>query len=346
MLLRKCDTINTSELENYNPELVLGTYNFNFYFDGKTAFLVDRPDGREDVTILKITPKNNIAIRRFVCSHNLITRIKLSIGYYDNIRRFIEATRDDPLLGCAYKYSGLRVRRLSPWIASIVALAQQNNSFRNAWRSLARFIARYSDIQRIYRRQVYIPYDPGRMLCKIMGYKGFYKGPEYCLAKFDQAKSRDKSIIKRNLKEISEETGLGYRVNTLLNLAYSFTAGDVAINNPDRFYRSLLEIKGFGEYSARLAALLAFGRYRLPPIDRWTIKLASVAYGIPERYDVVEDEFIYRFKHDSGLAIFFLTVLLDAEPTKKALTRIKQGRICPEVTDRPTPLTLWKYELQ
>jgi 3-methyladenine DNA glycosylase/8-oxoguanine DNA glycosylase len=345
LLLRKCDTITISDQENYDPELVLGTYNFNFYFDGKTAFLVDRPDGREDVTILKITPKNNITIRRFVCSHNLITRIKLSIGYYDNITRFIEATKGDPLLGCAYKYSGLRVRRLSPWMASIVALAQQNNSFRNAWRSLARFIVKYSDIQRIYRKEIYIPYDPGRMLCKIIGYTGFYKGPDHCLTEFYKIKARDKSIIRRNLKKISEATGLGYRVNTLLNLAYSFTTGDIATNNPDRFYRSLLEIKGFGEYSARLATLLAFGRYRLPPIDRWTIKLASAAYGVPERYDDVEAEFIYRFKRDAGLAIFFLTVLLDAETTKKALARIKKGRICPEVTDKPTPLTLWRYEL-
>ncbi|MCE4606224.1 MAG: hypothetical protein F7B59_02710 [Desulfurococcales archaeon] len=346
MLLTTCGSIKASA--NYSPAQVLSTYNFNFYYTGTTAFLAERTDSmHEDITVVKISNRGNAIIRRFVCSDSMIRRIKISLGYFDNIQRFIEATRGDPLLGCAEKYNGLRIRRLPHWNAAIVALAQQNNSFIPSWRSLARLIANYSDIQRLLGRDIYVLYDPARMLCKLTGYRGFFYGPDTCIKRYEMMDKLPlvKRDIEKQIKELREITGLGYRANTLLVLAYSFASGLVDTSSPDKFYYSLRQVKGFGHYSARLSTLLAYGRFRFPPLDRWTIRLASYAYGIPAKADSVEEEFMRRFGSDAGLAVFFLTVMLDADRFPIALSRVKEGKICPLKENGLSPLTLWKHDL-
>ncbi len=301
----------------------------------------------EDTTVIRISNKGNAVIKRFVCSDNVVRRIKIALGYFDNIQKFVEATRGDPLLGCAEEYGSLRIRRLSHWNAAIVALAQQNNSFALAWRSLAKLIAHYSDIQRLLGRDIYILYDPARMLCKLTGYRGLFHGPDECIRRYEMMNRLPlvKREIEKQIKELRGITGLGYRANTLLVLAYSFASGQVDTSSPDKFYYTLKQVKGFGQYSSRLATLLAYGRFRFPPLDRWTIRLASYAYRVPPKPDSVEEEFLKRFGSDAGLAVFFLTVLLDAERYSTALLRVKEGKICPMKENGLSPLTLWKYDL-
>ncbi len=336
-------------LGNYDPLLTLRTYNFSFYYKGDIAYLVSPGSLRSaDLAILVPREEGNrgVDVRLFICSHAELARLKNRLGYFDVIKGFIEAAEGDPLLGCAPKYRGLRIRRLDPWMAAVTALMQQNTGFINAWRSLGLFIVNYSNIIRIFGDKVYIPFNAVQTLCVLTRYRGVYLDPDACIRRYEKAGSSPavRRDIEKALARIKEATGMGYRADTLLRLAYAFASGIVSWDSPKKLAESLGEVKGFGDYSTRLAALLAFGKYRYPPLDQWTIRLASHAYGIPARASSVEEELVSRFGRHAGLAVYFLTVMLDAERYSRALARIKKGDICPHARG-VTPLTLWMHDI-
>ena len=76
----------------------------------------------------------------------------------------------------------------------------------------------------------------------------------------------------------------------------------------------------------------------MPPIDRWVSRIVSETYRIPLRD--VEAFYIEHLGLWAGLGVYFLTIVLDAVPLRKALERIRSGRIYPEMNGL-TPLTLW-----
>jgi len=108
------------------PKESLALYAFSWQFDGLCGY-VEVEGG-----LYKFCPPNTVEVHG-----DPKESLEEVLGLEEDLTEFYEAIRDDPLLKCvAEKYEGLRPRKLGPWSASVVAVAQQNASFKQAWRTL------------------------------------------------------------------------------------------------------------------------------------------------------------------------------------------------------------------
>ncbi|MET1159525.1 MAG: hypothetical protein ABWW65_01055 [Thermoprotei archaeon] len=294
--------------------LVLSVYNFGFWFNGETGVLQLDIGGK----ILALIDRNGSY--KIYSSGNgsdcsiYEDEIEYLLGINEDLSSFHERGASDPLLGAFIrKYRGWRVRSTSLWWALVIGVCQQNASFRQGWTTLYNIVKGYGKRVVLDGYETYLVPTP-------------------------------RDIV--NNPEVLVTARTGYRYKTIIGIAEWF------LENPgveeklvDMGSRSIEEelksIRGVGSYTARLALILGFRRYDLPPIDRWLRRIASTVYGVDEKS--VEEEWTRRWNRYSGLAALATTIALDAEPLTKALQRIRENRLLPEDTGKPTPLTLWKY---
>ena len=211
----------------------------------------------------------------------------------------------DPILRCIpTSLPGYRLRLLSVWSALLVAVCQQNASFRQGWGMLYRL---YTSV--------------GRRLIVDLG---------------EEKRVFIESPRPENLSiEAMKSAGMGYRAETVSRVIEA-RLHEVECSDVDR----LSEVKGVGSYTLNLVKLLACRDYSALPLDRWLRRLAAEAYGCDPRE--AERELEKRFGRWRGLAALMTTVALDAEPLTKALERLRRGDVCPGKVV-PSPVTMWRF---
>ena len=179
------------------------------------------------------------------CWEEAIDRIPWVMGFQEDYSWFYSIARGDVLLGGVVEaMPGYRLRATSTWQAAIVAIAQQNASFRQGWGMVYRLYLNTS-------RRIKLP-----------GGGVFLETPSPEAVGVEAARA----------------SGYGYRAETIsrvAELARKYSGEDLV----DR----LLEVRGIGSYSYSLARLFALKDYSVKPIDRWSRKLLAIAYHVDPR---------------------------------------------------------------
>jgi N-glycosylase/DNA lyase len=293
---------------------VLSVYNFSFWFDGAVARVVLE---LEPPAVAVVSVKGEAALYAQEGSDpaELEGRLAAALGLAEDTSGFLQVASGDPLLApFAREWGGWRVRSSSLWWALLVAVCQQNASFRQGWSMLARLVRSY-------------------------GRRAELEGAgEVLLPPTHRDVLGDPSRLAAS--------GLGYRARTVVGVAEALSSGrvppeeELARVGAEEAEALLRSVRGVGSYTARLALALSLRRYELPPIDRWVRAIASRAYGVGE--GEVELEWRRRWGRWSALAVLALTVALDAAPLRKALERLESGRLLPEPGE-VSPAQLWRY---
>ena len=264
-------------LEGY-PIESLALYSFSWQFDGECGY------GEFGGCYFKLCRDGEV-------KESCEGVISKALGLDEELDDFYEMIKDDPLLWCvAKKYRGLRPGRLGVWEAAVVGVAQQNASFKQAWKAIYK-------LHLLTSRRVNV------------------FGKEYL--SFPKKEDVDEASLK--------EAGFGYRAETITKLKKV----EVDCSNVDE----LKKIKGIGDYTLGLIKLFGCHDYSAPILDRWLRSVFLSAYGDLDVY--------HSFGKWRGLVSLLTTVALDAVPLRKALKRLKEGKVCP--SEEPSPLTLWKY---
>lgn len=295
---------------------VLSVYNFHFWFNGSSAKIVLSLEPPA-VASVGIDGLARVYAGEGLDRAELEERLVSVLGLREDPAEFYRLARSDPLLApFASEWAGWRLRGTGLWWALVTAVCQQNASFRQGWRMLAKLVNRYGRGVEL-EGEGWVPLPPS---------------PRDVLS--DPSKLR--------------EAGLGYRADTVVRIAERFVRGEVpdegelARMEAGEAERSLKTVRGVGSYTARLALALSARRYELPPIDRWVRALASRAYGVSG--GEVESAWVNRWGRWSALAVVALTVALDAAPLREALARLEAGRLLPE-PGKLSPSTLWSFAL-
>ncbi|RLE49416.1 MAG: hypothetical protein DRJ31_04970 [Candidatus Methanomethylicota archaeon] len=323
MILHRRFSIIVEPAEGYDFHLTARAYALPGEYDGVKARI-------------PIFEKNSLAIAEVTC----LSDGKLSVTCYSNTnieKSFVEEKvrhvlafdedlseyhaiiRGDPVLNAiSSKFKGLRMKGVSNlWNAMLIAFCQQNASFKQGWR--------------MYRNIVYN-----------MGLKVGLEGGVSVFVTPSPA-----MVVEQGLAKLREQ-GLGYRANYVLEAAKVFVeeeSFEEKLSEVDvEAYAAIKKIRGLGVYSGRLALLLAQRRYSLTPLDRWTIRILSEIYA-KKRLSLTEaeEEAKRLWGKWSGLSVYFMTIVLDAEVISKALQRIAEGRVEPSLCGVLTPMTLWQY---
>ncbi len=183
------------------------------------------------------------------CWEDVIDMIPWMIGAREDYSDFYRLGRNDILIGEAIKLlRGYRLRISSPWQSAIIAVAQQNASFRQGWWMVYRLYLNTS-------RRIRLPNN-----------NIFLETPQ-------------PSSISEEAARLS---GYGYRSKTLTRvarLAEKYSSLDLVEELP--------RVKGIGVYSYNLVRLFSLRDYSAKPIDRWSERLVAEAYKV-ERKRVVE----------------------------------------------------------
>ena len=308
MRLRRAGSTSLDKPRGFDFHLTASLYNFHWYYDGARLYLC-HPSGvvevREERGALRVTAYGELS----ACE--AAEYASWSLGLDEDLNDFHESLVDDPILRYVpEKLTGLRVRSLSPWLASVVAVCQQRASFLQGWRMLYRLFDLYGRRVKLEGDgETLMPPSPSDILARPGGLR---------------------------------EARVGFRDRALLGLARAFAEG-LPCDDPGGFEENLVSIKGVGRYTARLARVLGLRSYEEPPIDDWTVKLVSEAFGVEPRAKEVETFLKERYGPYAGLAVLMYTVVLDAEVIGRALERVRKGLVYPLELERPTPLTLWRY---
>jgi len=229
------------------------------------------------------------------------------LGLDEDLREYYKIIEDDPLLGIIpRKYRGLHMRAVtSLWEGVLIGICQQNASFRQGWTMVLNLRRILGEVLQLEKLNVILNTLPT---------------PERIL---------------RQAKKL-KETKVGYRRDTIVNVAKSFLKAE---------FEKLEDIKGIGQYTARLARVLALRKYDEFPVDRWFSRL------IPYAYESVDREWsrqkVERYAEKlwgkwRGLSAVLITVVTAAEPIQEALQSIREGTI-DLMPNKPAPMTLWKY---
>ncbi|RLF01357.1 MAG: hypothetical protein DRJ59_06210 [Thermoprotei archaeon] len=313
MRLTRLGSINLEPPEEFNFHLTASAYSFHWQFDGKYLYF---PVIRNPLLIVRTSVKDNVVrvdlygvtgkLSKDLVTEHVVRTLGLDEKYYE----FYNIAEGDPLLAeVARSLRGMRLRTTDLWTALIIAVCQQNASFKQGWRML---------------------YN----LFKMFGERVTVEGHGFLL-------TPPPSLIAKSSSSELMRAGIGYRASTLLELARGFD--DIPQQSPRELERSLRSFKGVGLYTARLALLLAHRFYELPPVDRWTARIVCEVYGC-KGVSISEAEEVLRkvWGKWSGLAVYYLTIVLDAEPLSKALDRVRKGLLKPYMSsDKLTPLTLY-----
>lgn len=314
MLRRVSELDLSSEARRAEADLskILSVYNFHFWFDGRRARVVLRLMPPAVATVAVDGAASIYAGDRSVAEELEGDLIEL-LGLREDLAGFRRLAEKDPLLApFAREWGGWRLRGTNLWWALVTAVCQQNASFRQGWMMLYRIVKLYGRGAEL-EGEGWVPLPPT---------------PRDVLA----------------APGLLREAGLGYRASTVVLLAEQLVEGrlpseeELAQAEAAEAERALRVVRGVGSYTARLALALSARRYELPPVDRWVRALASRAYGVSEKG--VEPVWVEKWGSWSALAVFALTIALDAAPLREALARLEAGRLLPE-PDKLSPSTLW-----
>lgn len=300
-------------VKNYSLVDTMRTYSFGWQYDGSRGYVEVCPgsiavlweeEGRIIVDIYAGDEKG--------CWEERVRELPRIIGADERLDEYFMLATGDPLVSCiARRMRGLRLRSTDIFYAFLVAVAQQHASFKQGWRSLHRLHLFFSP-----RYILRLPSGEDHVFLGIPGPRVLVADPQ-------------------RLKE----TGLGYRVRTVLAAARSgvFDDNPVECSVIDE---QLSRIRGVGSYTLRLIRLLACRDYRSPPLDQWFTRLAAAAYNV--HVDSVLGELTSRFGVWSGLAVYHTTIAFDAEPFRRALARLRKRENCPGLV-KPAPVNMWEY---
>ncbi len=269
-------------------------YSFGWVFDGSRGAV---ELCRGSIAVLEQV-EDRIVYRVYAvegerCWEEELARLSWRLGLNEDYTVFWRMCNGDPILHCIpEKLTGYRLRSLSVWASFLVAVCQQNASFRQGWGMLYRLHANAS------RRLV---------------------APEEGLVYLETPQPESLN------PEVLRASGLGYRSKTVME-AVNARVWELDCSGLDR----LREVRGVGEYTTALVKLLACRCYDVLPLDRWLRRIAAEAYEVEERE--AEEELTRRFNGWRGLAALMTTVALDAEPLRRALERLRKGEVCPGKT--------------
>ncbi len=240
------------------------------------------------------------------------------LGFHEDLEEFYTIVSRDPLLHpVSTTLRGMHMKATySLWNGFLIAICQQNASFRQGWTMYSKMVHLFGDTKILEDGStVHAPPTPNALL---------------------------------TIGERIRKAGTGYRAEAILNLAQHFSEHPELQAPPrevsEKLLQQLKRVKGVGEYSFRVALLFSQRRYDLPPVDRWVARLLSEIYA-NKPLNLKEAEELSKQLWGSwcGLSIFFMTITLNAAIISKALEVAKTGRINPITDgDQLSPLTLWR----
>jgi N-glycosylase/DNA lyase len=247
------------------------------------------------------------------CGGDLVKKLRWALGVDENLEEFFTIARKDRLLkGFAEEFRGWRPRASSLWWALLVAHCQKATTFKQGWGILHRIVNNYG-------REVFVEG------------KRFLRPP-----KPEEVLQEPEKLIK---------SGAGFRAEGILKTAEALASGALDSDKLSAMLdsdveRQLLQLPHVGSYVARLAMILAFRRYSLPPVDRWVTALVSKVYGVARKASTVEAFLKSKWGRWAGLAVYAMTIALDAQPLSMALKRVEEGATAPKKGVEPSPLNM------
>ena len=299
---------------DYNFKLTASLYATHWDYDGERAYVPVRKGNILGVAVLMLV-KDHIHIEifserrddEFIEEALRVTDHVMALG--EDLREFYDLVRDDPLLAIINgDLRGLHMRAMqSIWEGLLVGICQQNASFRQGWLMVT-------------------------LLRGVLGSKVFLKKYGHKIALLPTPSE----VIAR--KDLLRSTRAGYRTSTILECARSFSKESI---EPER----LEELRGIGQYTARIARILALRKYDEFPVDRWFARLIPNAYfNVDETWPIEKVEKFARERWGKymGLAAIFITAVIAAETIGDTLKRIHAKNINP-FPNKPSPFTLWRY---
>ncbi len=316
----KLQSLYSFELKPKNPfnfYLTASCYNFNWWFNGSKCLIPISKD--PPLIAVAHQPHDKVVVdiygEKSVDHINVEEFVQWALGLNEDLTGFYNVIEDDAILReVPRSLQGMRMRATGFWNALLIAICQQNTSFIQGWSMLCR-------IYKLFGMKV-----------KLNGIKSILPlSPRDFLTSEAEAKLREAKV--------------GYRAKTIMHAASMIEKGyfeHLERLKDEEAEEKLKEIKGVGSYTARLTLVLSQRRYSLLPLDRWLKRLAEEIYKLKN----VEEELKARWKEWCGLAVFFTTVVLDAEVLSKALRRALNGDVKPSCQyEKLSPLTLWMHAI-
>ena len=233
MKLEKRFSLTLQLPEDYNFRLTAAAYSFSWVFDGSNLRIVLDREGESVVCVREQERALEVEVyssRSDLLKDQVVEQLVDVLGLEEDLTDFyIRSTRDlilrDPP-------RGLHIRKCDPWFAFLIAVSQQNASFRQGWYMLYRLVKNFGKPIPIEGRIIYIPPSPKKVL----------------------------ELGENALKAC----GYGYRTRIVLDAARRFVELDT-----DDLHRTLRDVKGVGPYTYGLACALAYREYNHKVIDRW-----------------------------------------------------------------------------
>lgn len=297
---------------NIDFEKTMSIYNLCFWLGDNYAYTYI--PWSKSIVIARIYWSGEYEIYSEVCEKSLVEKLEWVLGVHEDLSEFYKLASEDPLLSNFVKvFRSWRLRSSDLWWALLVAICQQNASFKQGWRML-------HELVRVYGKYVYV--EENALLRP--------PTPLEVLSESEKLKI----------------AGLGYRVKTVLRIAESLVNGFIkneeitSLSAREAEYL-LKRIKGIGSYTARLALVLSTRKYELPPVDKWLKRIVSVVYGISERD--VEEFWVQKWRKWAGLAALAVTITLDAEVLSRAIMRVRRGILLPDLGVKPSPLNMRSF---
>ncbi len=300
----------------FNFHLTASCYNFKWWFDGSKCII---PLSSSPPLVAVVYHEGPGLVATVYGSGegqaDVAKALEHVLGVNEDLTEFYRIAEEDKILHEVPKaLSGMRMRATSLWNATLIAICQQNTGFAQGWKMLCR---------------VY----------KLMGRRVELDG----ITTIIPPSPRD--LLTDGAKNLLREAGLGYRAETVVRAALAIEGGlseGLERLSDEEAEERLEEVKGIGAYTARLALVLSQRRYGLLPLDRWLERIAQEVYGLED----VEKGLKAKWGGWCGLAVFFTTVVLDAEVLSRALKRALAGDVRPVVeSGKLSPLTLWMREV-
>ncbi len=222
------------EDEKFNFELTASAYSFSWNFDGKYYQTIIKDNENIVLGIKTWKQDRRITVKTYLndkTNREHIENIIIEhLGLNEKLDEFYQLCRSDPLLREAPE--GIHTRKVDIWYASIIAIAQQNASFRQGWSMIWRLLSRYGEKFLIDNKVIILPPSPS-------------------------------NIVERG-ETILRDSGFGYRSRALVSIA------KILVENGEEYLRkNLKNIKGVGPYTYGLIMMLSYRDYTNPVIDRW-----------------------------------------------------------------------------
>ncbi len=313
-MLSEVYTIEIKPREPYSLKYTSMCYATPWDYDGKRTYIPMIIENNKVCSVLEEKEhKIHLRIYSEKPDDDIIEKSILSTKHVmaleEDLSEYYSIIRNDPLLHIVYdKLYGIHMRAVSSlWEAAIIGICQQNASFRQGWRMVLN-------------------------IRKIMGEVIHIKEHNVVLHAFPSPQKVLRAYNKLDLARV------GYRKSIILETAKRFSRGELD---------DLENIRGVGQYTARIARIIGKRKYDEFPVDRWFARLIPFVYGGKEEsWSVKQVELFAKKKWGKwcGLSAIMITIITAAETYSRTMRNIKVGILDP-FPDRPAPMTLWKYNI-